>query len=303
MGRKRNILIREYYIESGGETMCKICKKVINAGSLTNLKRHLQNCHADMYTDYEKLSKLSNKDLSNDDYRIKFTVEMSRKEVVDACIDMITTEARPLKFFDSKAFKTLTNPIFNGLKMEPITSRNATEFITEKCDQIKQCIINNLKGKIVSLKLDTATRNDRSILGVNVQLIVNKKIVIYTLAMVELKKKHTAQNLQAEIENILKNFQINIKQIYSITTDNGRNLVKCVELLSQNESEDSQDDESTYSNAEKITEGIVYENVVSIKCAAHTLQLSVKDFLSNQNQSLIGKARELSKLLRTASFR
>lgn len=77
MGRKRNILIREYYIESGGESMCKICKKVINAGSLTNLKRHLQNCHADMYTDYEKLSKLSNKDLRNDDFFLFFFFKMN----------------------------------------------------------------------------------------------------------------------------------------------------------------------------------------------------------------------------------
>lgn len=303
MGRKRNIYIREYFIENGEESKCKTCNKVVNSGSISNLKRHLQSAHPDVFTEYE--SKCQTKKCVVDDGNkpIKFLVEMTRNEVRDACVDIITTDARPLQILDSKGFKTLTNQIFNGLSMEPISSRNIMNSINEKFVLLKRRISNNCKGKILSLKLDTATRHCRSILGVNAQLIVDKEIVIYTLAMVELKIKHTAQNLQHEIENILKNYCISMKQIYSITTDNARNLLKCVDLLSQNGNDESEDDEEALTRAQLLTDGIAYENVVSIKCAAHTLQLAVKDFLATQSQSLIVKARNLVKLLRSVLYR
>ena len=49
--------------------------------------------------------------------------------------------------------------------------------------------------------------------------------------MIELHKRHTAVNLKAEILKFFEEFNINIKQIYSITTDNGANMLKTVELM------------------------------------------------------------------------
>ena len=87
--------------------------------------------------------------------------------------------------------------------------------------------------------------------------------------------------------------------MYAITIDNGRYVIKAVDLLSDSNEED--EDESIFDSI--IEEGSLSTgNVVSVKCAAHTLQLAVKDFL-NPFDSNIVKARQIVKKLRTPSFR
>lgn len=85
---------------------------------------------------------------------------------------------------------------------------------------------------------------------------------------------------------MLGHFNISLHQIYSVTTDNGRNMVKAVGLLSTSnigeEEEDEEEGESDVSipktNCAAFFNGM---GVVSFKCAAHTLQLAVKDFLKD----------------------
>lgn len=72
-------------------------------------------------------------------------------------------------------------------------------------------------------------------LGVNIQFISNGKITLRTLATEEMFVCHTAANLKDTILLVLSRFNINVKQIYSCTTDNGRNMVKFVELLNDDD--------------------------------------------------------------------
>lgn len=218
---------------------------------------------------------------------------MCKDDVVNACIDLITKESLPLSFFDCNSFNILTSLIFEGLKMEKISSKNIMEFVVEKHYKIKKNIIQLLKNKVISLKIDTATRSDRSILGVNVQIISKNEVKIFTLAMLELKKKHTAENLKLEIEKVLSDFDINKRQLYTITTDNGRNLIKAVELLNTNS--DSESDSEEGNEFEDVVSEINFDNILSIKCAAHTLQLAVKDFLRDYVAN-IDKARKMVKI-------
>lgn len=85
---------------------------------------------------------------------------------------------------------------------------------------------------MLSLKMDSVTRHERSMVAINVQLIEKEKIVIYTLSVKEMHQRQTAENLKNELEGILNEFEISKNQIYSITTDNGRNMIKATELFS-----------------------------------------------------------------------
>lgn len=296
MGRKRNFYLREYFVEKDGQAECKSCgQKVSNF--LTNLKRHLQKNHSDILQDFSKKNKKD--ESAKEEHKQKITIEISKEEVTNSCIEFITKESLPLSFLDSKPFKTLTGQLFDGLQFQ-INSRNIMDIISEKSIQIKEKIKAVLKNKIFCLKMDTATRNDRGILGINVQLISNGQIKIFSLAMLELKKKHTAEYLKEEIEKILKDYQISKNQIYAVTTDNGRNMIKAVELLGSESEEflEDMDDEAF----DEIIYNINFENILSIKCAAHTLQLAVKDFLKDFSDE-IEKARKIVKTLRCPSFR
>lgn len=53
MGRKRNVLIRDFFSESESGAKCKTCGDVLN-NNVTNLKRHIQSKHPEIMRDYEK---------------------------------------------------------------------------------------------------------------------------------------------------------------------------------------------------------------------------------------------------------
>lgn len=183
------------------------------------------------------------------------------------------------------------------------------EYVTEKYARLKSIIKNSCKGKMIALKMDTATRLERSVLGINIQVIENDKINTYNLAMKELNGKHTAEKLKKEIEKVLKEFEIKKSQIYSVTTDNGRNMLKAVYILSNKNDDEFENNEEEDVASQKCTEVLVEniccedEKIISIKCAAHTLQLAVKDFLCDIDMEIISRARELVKTLRTPTFR
>lgn len=303
MGRKRQNLTRNFFNFNAerNSSECKICKTKLDGSYVCNLKRHLKEKHSDIYS-----SELVQQNNSVVEKKIKFSISFSKNEVKEACVDLVTTEKMPLSGLDSTAFKILTEQIFRGLHMSPITSKNVVELITEKYNEIRKSIQALLKNKIFSLKIDIATRHNRGILGINVQLYNGEQLSVKTIGLIELQKRHTAKNLCSEIENILDEFGIEKMQIYCITTDNGRNMIKAVELLNE-----GLDDSS--GNSDQYDEQLVNDNIIddlnissitSIKCAAHSLQLAVKDFLQEiESLNIIDQARKIVKILRTPSYR
>lgn len=56
-------------------------------------------------------------------------------------------------------------------------------------------------------------------------------IELRTLAVRELKESHTALYIKSIILEVLIDFEINLNQVYTFTTDNGANMIKCVDTL------------------------------------------------------------------------
>lgn len=82
---------------------------------------------------------------------------------------------------------------------------------------------------------------------------------------------------------------------FSITSDNGRNMLKAVEILN----ETSEMSEELDLGVEEIVDSITLPNIQSIRCAAHTLQLCVNDINKDINIcQKIETARKLCKTLR-----
>lgn len=60
--------------------------------------------------------------------------------------------------------------------------------INSVCSKIKKLISKTVNKKMISLKVDIATRLEKSILGINIQYIKDFKICINTISMIQLKK-------------------------------------------------------------------------------------------------------------------
>lgn len=227
---------------------------------------------------------------------------------MEGCIELVSINGRPLSLIEDSGFRRIIDPILAGLKSDlAISCDSVRRNVKLRALEVRNSITKELNGKFLSLKVDAASRLNRSLLGINVQYIKDGTIILRTLAVKDLLVRHTAENLKLSILETLRDYAIDLKQIVCVTTDNAANMLKTVSLMSsanQNGSSDSStlsgsesDSDSTSDTltAEEMSgdedddlEGIVGGNfnisepgtvVSSMRCAAHTLQLAVNGVL------------------------
>ncbi|CAI6345244.1 unnamed protein product [Macrosiphum euphorbiae] len=250
---------------------------------------------------------------------------------------MVTNNGRPFCAVDDSGFRKIINPLLVQFGPEyTINVKNVKENIITKGNLIIKNISEEVKGKLLSLKLDCVTRQNRSILGINVQYMDNNdEVVLKTLAMTQIDVKHTSENLKHAVCEVLKKFNITKNQIFSITCDNANNLVKLTRILREPDATDytyseSDDGESDMDNvnvdANDVTDGEpdsseemetqIFEDVMletftpdpepltkCIRCSAHTVQCCVIDALKLESvQEILKKVKSIVKKLRTRTF-
>lgn len=131
--------------------------------------------------------------------------------------------------------------------------------------------------------------------------------------MIEIKDRQTAEFLKDKVLEILARYNIRLEQIFSITVDNGANMLACIRRLKDlfesslvsmipedtEESTESQPEESTI--AEDIVEKLsnefhdqARENLNMIRCAVHTLQLAILDVV-NKSNAMVKQVTEIAK--------
>ncbi|CAK9296598.1 unnamed protein product [Gordionus sp. m RMFG-2023] len=145
-----------------------------------------------------------------------------------------------------------------------------------------------------------------------------------------IKERHTSEYLKKIILDVLKEYEIKIEQIYTITTDNAANMIKLIKLLILHDEEDDEDDDlndylinddlnnNDIDNDDLNNNDIIHdenkelfniENInlapnarsilIGIRCASHTFQLAINDCIKNSNEIvIINKARNICKKIR-----
>ncbi|KAM7306571.1 uncharacterized protein ISCGN_010274 [Ixodes scapularis] len=345
MGRSKQNPVRKYfkYDLKLDRSACQIgeCNVVMSSNHAANLERHIHRCHAREYAQLE-LEKLSTSKRARDD-SVELqpkrrdqpsirdalakspgaVVNITSKTLMDGCVELVTKNGRPFRLIDGSGFQKIVDPILKGLKEKTsINSENVRAKVNQEAQEARDNISRSLKDRLISLKMDCATRLDRAILGINVQYIKDGKLVLRALAMKELFERHTAECLKTEVMKVLSAYNVKVEQVYSITTDNGANMLKTGELLKECSAEES---ESSYSENEESDERAKcagesrdavfgsFEGTITLdddgpllqgmRCAAHTLQLAVHDTLKEPTLAdFIKKSRTLSKKLRSQTI-
>ncbi|XP_021706477.1 uncharacterized protein LOC110678163 [Aedes aegypti] len=153
----------------------------------------------------------------------------------------------------------------------------------------------------------------------------------------EISTRQTGENLKTRIEEVLELHNTNVLHVYSCTTDNGKNMLKCVSELDKSQQlaleteltsreseqsaetapEDFDDDpeeckEDDVAKLDKevdemleAVENIFLEGnescIAMLKCAAHTINLVVKDVVSTEDD-ILKKIRKVVKACRKTEF-
>ncbi|XP_043464663.1 zinc finger BED domain-containing protein 4-like [Leptopilina heterotoma] len=151
------------------------------------------------------------------------------------------------------------------------------------------------KIPLISMKVDIASRHNRSFFGLNIQFVKDGALHLRTLAVRELFSSHTSENLKIVVNEILSNYNIFNDRIYTFTSDNGRNMVKLGELLQETQVEEDSVDEA-------VNNEVNFSATTLVRCCVHTLQLAVLDAINDPSVNrIIAKARHAVKALRNES--
>lgn len=144
----------------------------------------------------------------------------------------MTENGRPLSLVEDKGFRMILDPILVGFGGSlTISSGNIGAKVSAHASELISRLKGEFKNKFLCLKIDSAKRLFRSIFGINVQYIENGKIILRTLSVVEIKDRQTGVMLKNLVCEVLKEFDIKLSQVYSVTTDNGANMLLAVKLL------------------------------------------------------------------------
>lgn len=310
MGRKKSIAIRKYFEEDKikNAQICIInnCNKHLSGNNITNLERHIKNIHPDFYTkiilDIDDNAKKRKTDKKN------IYVNTSETTIWEGCLEMVSA-GLPFSFITNNGFQKIIKPMTTKLEIQnEFNVPNLKNKISETSSNIRKQIKDDINNKLVSLKIDSVTRHCRSLLGINVQYIKNNSINIRTLGIREMKERHTAEYIKILIIHVLQEYNISLNQIYTITSDNGKNMIKSKNLLKDdlkelmNVDEDDVEfvEDEILKNLEEMENLMTHDTLINcIRCAAHTLQLVVYDAIKEENLAkLISEARRLAVALR-----
>lgn len=302
-------------VEKRAKCLVVDCKSNLRSQKPSTLLRHFTQVHQ---------SKLKEINISKEK-----NLAWLRLSTIYLCVKHVTTSGRPLISIYDDSFQELLKERLEKLKGTPhelnINLPLLKKFINESANKLRQRILKELEDKTVSLMLDIATRQNRSIFGISSQIILDGDIVIRTLGMERIKVKHTSQNLKTIVTDVGKRFGIKEKDVISITHDNGANVVALPEKIDtfvlENISDDSDDDtldqdlffdpeiqaDLLKRAAEEINSSfnpVNFSYTNSVRCGCHTSQLSVNLVLNGPEcAGIFKKALDLVKELRIPRFR
>lgn len=216
---------REYYTEikvDGIPTQkfkCKICNKERNGKCPSNLVKHLKGMHTKIYKE-------------NIENPAEENIHVKRLKTVYSCVELVTVNSNPFSLLSSSGFRHALEDKLREFQLAGcglnLSDRNVYEIkakIHKTASEIREKIASEAKNKAISLMVDSATRNNRSIFGVNIQYRHNGKLRLATIGMYELKKAHTAKYLGDVVIEVLGKYGLNLEQVLTFTTDNGSNMV------------------------------------------------------------------------------
>lgn len=333
---KQSIACFESSVDQDGESIyiCLVhgCNKKI--GCKSNAIRHIRRQHVQFFEliRHNKNTadgKKTNESLNQIDIRVKVNLQ----DIWNACVDLVVVNALPLSFVESVAFKKILSPYVIALKAKGIdltvNSKTIKARIEEKAARMQEILKSKVENMPLCLMLDIGSRLGRSILGISVAFMDNGRKEILTLAMHELRVNATAHNLVVIIKQKVLEYGISMNQIVSVTTDNGKNLIKSVALLDaarQDENPLTTDSESEDENDEEVIDMDIFDGeyyadllsniqaefrdastdmIINVSCAAHGFHLVLTGAIakSEGTKALIERTRGLSKKLRTPTYR
>lgn len=212
--------------------VCKICEKdngvakPLSGKSKPNLRSHMLKSHPKLFVEFCAPLK-------------KFPLAKKRLEMLQSFAEIITVNGRPFESLVDCGFQRLIKSDLELLSdggMPINFSHNfqeLKEFIADIALNIENQIMKDLKNRHIAIMMDIGSKNNKSLLGISSQCIIDGEVVIHSLGVIPLDSSHTASFIQQKLLECLDGFGIQSDLLISLTTDNARNMIATINNLNE----------------------------------------------------------------------
>lgn len=184
--RKRTLIdiASTFILKDGAKAFCNIdpagnCKYVQARFDVGNFIRHFRLRHDELANSNGLLQGF---DPTAKKPRVipKCPIPIDQQLLIESTVKLTTYHQLPLSCFEWEGFKDLLQPITTALGCT-LNRSTMREHHTKIAMRLKEILKEEMHGKLICLKVDSAARHNRHILGINVQYAVGDKVVIRTL--------------------------------------------------------------------------------------------------------------------------
>lgn len=199
--RRSNVdIAAEFVVRDGEKAFCKIdsrsgCSYVQMKYDIGNFIRHFRSRHA---AKANEIGILKEFDPSAKKPRLiaKRPIAIDKPLLIDSAIKMVSYHQLPLSCFEWEGIRQIFEPIGAAVGCK-INSTNIKTHIQSIAHRIRDLLKEEMRNKLISVKIDSASRFYRHILGINAQYVLNSKVVVRTLG--KLVPKRNNDNLKITV--------------------------------------------------------------------------------------------------------
>lgn len=203
---------------------CILCNEPCNGSKKWNLASHLLHRHAKEYAEIS----------------VNETIAVRRLKLLHSCTEMVTVNGHPFSCLHDSGFQSAIRTTLDELQAAQVplnlSDYNLTVIknqISQTAAKIRAKIQSEVRDRPLSLLVDIVTKHKRSIMGVSLQYNFNGTLKVRSIGFIELWDRHTGKYLAEVIIRRLDLLEIKLKQIFTITADNGKNVLKMVRDLTE----------------------------------------------------------------------
>lgn len=223
--------------------VCKVCDHVFSNSHTGNMRKHIERNHArentllqksleSYYSDDKTKKKKRHCNRVGRIHSNLITVEHYVGDIKQGFVEMCSVNMWSFAQLRHSGLSRIVAPIIEESRRFGIPLSNQPEAIEAyslfEQKKIMDTIKNELAGKLFSVMMDATTTQNRCILGIAAQYMVDDQIVVRTLAMRRVKDDHSGVSLSKILKTVLYEYGTNPAMVYTITTDNEPSAVKCV---------------------------------------------------------------------------
>jgi len=142
---------------------------------------------------------------------------------------MIAKDNLPFATVEKEGFKTFMKTVAPLYKIP--SRKKITSLIEEKYEFLSSMIKTqflNIKNLCLTTDIWTDTINTKSFLGITAHYILKETYKSVTIGVIELNDRHTSDNIKVWLLNIIRDWNIDKKNIIVVVSDNAANIKKAI---------------------------------------------------------------------------